>query len=203
MASDEFKVLKLLCKPNARSATVDGIVDLYYKDSIKLYLKNLPLADVDTLRADLYSKPDVAGILAQVLPTNFSQVTGKPHDFYATLSLFTDELKAYLTDAEAGEPLEAQLQVSATNGTWVDRTLEIYPNPAAMEEIPPPTVTDPYLKESDLTAALADYLLIDDSIDKASLNAALDAVNVMSTLTAAEREARFNALLSALITATT
>ena len=202
MGVDDFKQLKLIASTNARSATVDGIVDLYYGDSIKLYVKNLPKADVDTLRADLYSKPNAAGILAQCLPESFAAVAGKPHDFYATLTLFTDEIKDYLEDAEAGEPLLTQLVISDTNGVWVDITLDLYPNPQLDGEIPPPIVSDPYIRESDLESALSDYLLTEDSIDKADLNTDLLAVQALPTLTAAEREARFNALLTALITAT-
>jgi len=203
MSVDDFKQLKLIASTNARSATVDGIVDLYYGDSIKLYVKGLPKADLATLRADLYSKPNAASILAQVLPTNFANVTNKPYDFYATLTLFTDELKDYLTDQEAGEPNQTQLVISDTSGVWIDITLDLYPNPQLDGEVPPAIVTDPYIKESDLDTALEDYLEITDAIDKDTLNTSLDAVDALPTLTPSNREARFQALLDALITATT
>lgn len=202
MTTDHFKLLKLIVTTNTRSAVVDGVVDLYHGDSVKLYVKGLPRVDLGSLRADLYPRAPATGVLARVLPGSFALVPGRPHDFYATLDLFTDEIKAYLSEAEAGVPKLVQLHVSDAYGVCVDLTLDVYPNPQLAEEPANPVPTDPYVKESELVTALGQYLLTADSIDKAALNTAAHLVSAMPKLSPAQSEARVDALIAALITAT-
>ena len=212
MSVAEFKEVKMSCEPKTRFATVAGIKDLYFGDSIKLYLKNLPLADVDTLRADLWSQTSPAGLLASAAPTTgpldgvvaaFSAVPNKPYDWYCTLDLLTGEIETALTSQTPGEPYPVHLIVGDTNGVWVDAGMNLYHNPALSAETIPPLAGDPFVSGSALATALEPYALIDDTVDRSDLYADLLVVQAMPTLNPAQSEARFNALLALLVSVST
>lgn len=191
----EFKVLKLLCDGDSRSATVDGITELYFGDSIKMYLKGLPNADINTLRVDLFSRTSPAGLLAQTLPGNFSLVPDKPYDFYCTLSLLTASIDTLFEAQIPGEAYQTRLIVSDTNGTWADVEFPLFHNPALSAASLPPLVDNPFITAAAVNSLLNKYLLATKSLDKAALSAGVTEVQNLPTLTPAQREARFNALL--------
>ena len=198
----DFKIIKLLCTGDSRSATVDGVSELYFADSIKLYLKDLPDLDIASARVDLYTVTAPAGHIAETLPSGFSGVVDKPYDFYCTLDLNTPETEDLMDPLAPGDPVPTRLIVSDTNGVWADVEFNLYANPAASSSGQPPIVGDPFVTESALATALTPYLLTTDSIDKSSLNIDLTAVQSLPTLSPADREVRFNALLTVLLSAT-
>ncbi len=197
-----FKLLKLLCDQATRTTTVSGLSDLYYGDSIKLYLHGLPDLDITTVAATLFSTSSPPGLLAQTLAAGFSAVTDKPEDWYCTLDLLTDEIKDLFVAQTPGDPQSTHLTITDDNGTFIDVELPLYHSPHFAEENLAPIVGDPYVTESELAAELLAYLKIVDSIDKDDLQTAMLLVQAMPTLTPAQSEARVTALISALVTAT-
>jgi len=207
----DFKELILLCLAGTRSCTIKGIRDLYYGDAIKLFIKGVPDADVASLQVDLFTETSPAGLLAQKKPTTgpavaaFTAVTDRPGEFYCSLDLLTSEIDDYLTDQgqKPGDPVPAHLIVSDDNGVWADVGMPLYHSPAYSAVTSPPLVNDPFVTESELATALEDYLLLTDAIGKSALNTDLLAVQAMATGNAAQRELKFDALITALVSATT
>lgn len=204
----EFKVLKFLCSPVSREAAAKGLQDLYYTDAVKFYVSGLPDADVASLRVDIHTETSPAGLLAYAAPDGgtpaFMEVTNTPGSFYCTLDLDTSEISDYMTDQaqQPGVPVPVHVIVSDANGVWADVAMNLYHTPGAAASSTPPLSDDPFVRDSELTAALGDYLLSADSVDKAVLNASMTDAQALPTANAAQFEAKLDAVIAAIISAT-
>ena len=182
MALDDFRMITLRATGN-KAAALEGFTDLSQGDSVKIVVRNLPGADVSTLKFYLFSK--AAPAVALITPaTGFAAVSGFADAFYATADISSAALASALDDLELGDPLIVRAYVADTNFVWIDSDLEILPSPHVGAG-PWPEPVSPFAME-------------DEVILKADLLAGITPILAMSTLTPAEREARMNALLNLL-----
>jgi len=183
MAQIDFRTLILRVDASIKSAVADGFQTLSAGDSVKVVLTNLPGATVGSLELFLFSKASPA--VALVTPaTSFAAVPGRHDSFYATLDLASAALTSAMSALEPGEPLVARLYVADANVVWADTDISIYPSP--------------HLDQSSWPDPEAPFAREDDVILKADLLAGVTPIVAMPTLTAAQREARFEALLQLL-----
>jgi hypothetical protein len=108
----------------------------------------------------------------------FTRSAEDPGMLYATVSLATDAAHAAVEGCDPGDGAPVRCYVYDGVATWADAAFTLMPQPLAAGGGTPGT-----------GAA---------HVTKAELKAVADAVSAMDTLTAAQREARMNALLAAL-----
>lgn len=182
MASDDFRIVTLRAAGN-KAAALEGFTNLSQGDSVKVVVRNLPGADRTSLRFYLFSKADPS--VALISPaTGFQLVPGTSDSFYATASIASDNLATALDTVEPGSALTVRAYVADSYMVWVDCDLDVLPSPHTAETSWP-AVTPPFAAEADVVL-------------KADLLAGVTPILTMPTLTAADREARMNALLTLL-----
>ena len=188
MSLEDFRTVIFRVDASIKGAVADGFQTLSAGDSVKVVLTNLPGATVGSLELFLFSKASPA--VALVTPaTSFAAVPGRHDSFYATLDLASTALTSAMSGLEPGEPLVVRLYVADANVVWADTDVSIYPSP--------------HLDQSSWPDPEAPFVREDDVILKADLLEGLAPILVMPTLTAAQREARFEALLQLLNDLTT
>lgn len=187
MSAEDFRTLTLRVDPSTKGAVAEGFVPLSQGDSVKLILTSLPGADLSTLAFYIFSKATTP--VALITPaTAFAVVPGRHDSFYTSADISSSALTSALVALEPGEPLTVRLYVADTNVVWADCDIDIYRAPHLSQESWPDPES-PFAREEDV-------------ILKTDLAAGLAPIIVMPTLTAAQREARFNALLELLDTLT-
>jgi hypothetical protein len=196
-ASDGYRTLVLRVCTATKSATLEGFQTLSQGDSLKLVLSEIPGADLDSLKAYLFSKgtrpvppattPAATSPAALVTPATGFQVdpdTGTR--LYATWDISSATLTTALQDLLAGEALTARLYVADDNAVWVDCDIGVLPAP--------------HLAQVSWPDPEAPFARTDDIVLRADLLAGVTPIIAMPTLTASQREARLVALLTLLST---
>lgn len=179
----DFRTLTLRISPTTKSATAEGFSVLSQGDSIKLVLTNLPGADVSSLSFYLFTKATPPEALISPA-TSFAEVPDSSNSFYASADISSATLTTALASVLPGNALVARLYVADSNAVWADCDIAIQPSPhLSAESWPVPEApfaeTPQVILRSDLLTGLAP-------------------ISIMPTLSAAQREARFEALLSML-----
>lgn len=182
MASDDFRIVTLRAAGN-KAAALEGFTNLSQGDSVKVVVRNLPGADLATLRFYLFTKADPA--VALIAPvTGFELVPGTSDAFYSSADIRSGALATALGAVEPGSALTVRAYVADTYMVWVDCDIDILPTP--------------HLSETSWPGIEAPFATEDEVILKADLLAGITPILSMPTLTAANREARMNALLALL-----
>ena len=176
--TDGFKTLTFRVDPPTRTAVTDVPCVLHVgDDSLIFVFANVYGIDPATCVAGLFDPAD-SGQNLGVFST-FAFVPGDTSAVYCRVGLNTDELAtaAAVAAADMGEAAALRLYLMDGTKTWLDTDVPVY--------------REPLSSASGATASSA-------WVTKASLAAIAAAVNMMPTLTAAQREARFQYLVTAL-----
>ena len=170
--TDGFRTLTLRADKASRTAFCEGLQNLHYGDAITLVVSGVQGCTPASLVFGIYD-PDSTCI--SIATTAFAFVPGCVDKVYAQISLLTVEAAAATAALAPGVPVEVRVYLYETGGkTWLDTSASLYPNPA--------------VSGGDGTACIA-YVTAGD------LAALATSVAAMPSLNAAQREARFNALL--------
>ena len=181
----DFRTLTLRIDSSTKGAVAEGFASLSQGDSVKLVLTNLPGADAASLAVYLFS--DAVSPVALITPiTSFAAVPDRHDSFYASADISSSALTLALAAVKPGDPLTVRLYVADDNVTWADCDIDIY--------------RTPHLAQSSWPAPTAPFARTDTVILRSDLLAGVTPIIAMPTLTAAQREARFTALLSLLST---
>lgn len=177
---DEFKTVTFRLDRSSRAASCDFAERLHYGDDLKLVFTGV--SGIDQPSAEVALFPQTIATTTSLgsggTAGSFSFVEGRTDAIYCTLSLLTVPLKALVDAVTPGTPVTVRLYLADSEKTWLDTDIDIYPSPIKAT-YSPATAGDRYVTLGDLDAVVA-------------------AVQAMPTLTAADREARFNALLTRL-----
>jgi hypothetical protein len=182
--SDGFSTLTLRVGRNAFTATAEGRSDLHYGDAITVVLCVPPgLTDPSTVLFGIYSESGAALAAPAAADSVFEWVPNTADRVYQNVSLNTAACRDLTAALEANEPAEVRAIASFDGGcVFLDCTLKVFSNP--------------HYDNGGASMLPRDY------INKATLYALLTPIASMPTNDAVAREARFNALLAALTTAT-
>ena len=109
---------------------------------------------------------------------NLTLMPGNCDAAYVTLNLRTDGMKDLTEASVAGTPVQVRLYVVDSVKTWLDQEVDVYPNP--------------------LLAGSATATPGDRFVTVGELHDIAETLAAMPTLNAADREARFNRLITML-----
>jgi len=188
MSLEDFRTLTLRVDPSVKGAVAEGFASLSAGDSLKVVLTNLPGADVSSLGLYVFSKA-VPAVALMTQASSFAAVPGRHDSFYASADISSAALTSAMAALEPGDPLTVRLYVADSDFVWADCDIDVYPSPH-LSQSSWPDPESPFVRESEVVL-------------KSDLAAGLAPIVEMPTLTAAQREARFNALLQLLITLST
>lgn len=176
--SDGFKEATFRIDAGSRSATLDSADTFHYGDSLVLTFAGVPDIDLATATLGIFAK--TAGnytAAVTVAAGDMHYVSGTTDSVYCLASLLTSAVKTAVDAMIPGTPATFRLYLRDSGATFLDQDIEIYPSP--LTNASPATPGDVY-------------------VTAAQIKAVTDAVALMPTLTAAQREARFAALLTLL-----
>ena len=172
---DDFKTLTLRLDVSTRTASAEGPSVLHYGDSLKVVVSGIYGASKDALTLGFLSP---TGAFYSTGGTSFSWVPGCLDAAYVTVSLDSAPLATAMASVEPGTPVPCRIFLVESGAvTWLDMAAEILPSP--LLTVNPVDPQDPFVPRSALIGLAA-------------------SVSSMPTLTAAQREARMQALLSGL-----
>jgi len=184
----DFRTVRIAVNTD-KSAAMDPPVPWHAGESLKLVVSGLPAsADPDTLLLSLHDTTTPFGALLTP-PAAWYAVPEVPGSYYASLDLATDEISDYLADTTPGDAKYARLYLADAEGVWLDVAVPLAPAP--------------YLDQSAWPEPVSPYAQTAAVILKADLLAGITPILAMPTLTAAQREARLQALLNLLETLAT
>lgn len=172
---DSFRTVTLRCSAGGRPASPDCGDVLYAGDSLKLVLTQAKGVDESAATLGFFGADGELVSSCAAFP--FTRSAEDPGMLYATVSLATDAAHAAVAECGPGDGAPVRCYVYDGVATWADAAFTLMPQPLAAGGTPG-------------TGAA--------HVTKAELKAVADAVSAMDTLTAAQREARMNALLAAL-----
>ena len=173
---DDFKTVTFRVDRGSRAASADHSELLHYGDVLKLVFSGVKGIDIATVTVGLFAQ--TAGTSANLGSFgSFAFVTGSLDTVYVTATLSSVALKALVDAAVPGNPVTLRLYLRDSIKTWLDQDVDVYPCPLASAT--PAVPTDCY-------------------VTAGQLNAIATTLATMSTLTAAEREARMNYLIAQL-----
>jgi len=179
--TDGFKTVVMRVDKSSRSAEPEGLSSFHYGDSITLVVTEMLGCDPAHLTFGAF---DVDSNQLATVSGSFAFVPGTSDKVYASVSFATAEALAAVSDCALGEPAPVRFYLFESGGkTWMDTSVDLYPEPLVAYTLPspPPAAGNAYVTQADLAAAIAPVL-------------------AMPTLTAAQREARVDALLQILTT---
>ena len=174
--SDSFRTVTFRCSAGGRPASPDCGDVLYAGDSLKLVLTQAKGVDESAATLGFFDADGTLVSSCAAFP--FTRSAEDPGMLYATVSLATDAAHAAVEGCDPGDGAPVRCYVYDGVATWADAAFTLMPQPLAAGGGTPGT-----------GAA---------HVTKAELIAIATAVAAMDTLTAAQREARMNALLAAL-----
>ena len=173
---DGFKTVTFRVDRGSRSAGADQSDVLHYGDALKLVFTGVRGISVASATVGLFSQ--VAGTSANLASFgSLAFVSGTLDSVYATATLSSVALKALVDAAVPGTPVTLRLYLRDAVKTYADLDVDVYPCPLVSAS--PAVPADTYVTAGQLNAIAA-------------------ALAAMSTLTAAEREARMNYLVTQL-----
>ena len=175
---DGFKEVNFRVDSGSRTATLDASDTVHYGDSLTLRFYGVGGIDLDTATLGVFAK--TAGnytAAVTVPPGDIHFSPGTVDTVYCLASLLTAGVKEAVDAVPHGSPATLRIYLRDSEATFLDQDLEIYPSPL--------TSASPASPE-------------DVFVTAAQLKAVTDAVAAMPTLTAAQREARFQALIDGL-----
>lgn len=174
--TDGFRTVTFRVDPPTRTAVTDFPCVLHAgDDSLIFVFANVYGIDPDTCAAGLFSPSDPTQNLGAF--SGFAFVPGDTSAAWCRADLTSRELGAALAPSALGECASLRLYLKDAVRTWLDTDVPVCREP---------------LSSADPASPASGY------ITAAQLAAAAAAVSEMPALTAAQREARFAALLAAL-----
>lgn len=176
--SDGFKNVTFRIDEGSRSATLDSGDTVHYGDSLVMKFCGVAGIDPDTATLGLFAK--TAGnysAAVSVAAGNILFSPGTTDTVYCLVSLLTSEVKKAVDAVLPGSPAVFRIYLRDAEATFLDQDIEVYPSPLVSAS--PSAPGDVY-------------------VTAAQIKAVTDSVAAMPTLTAAQREARFAALLTLL-----
>lgn len=181
--SDGFSTLTLRCGRDALAVSTDGPSSLHFGDSLTVVLAVPPgITTPGDILFGIYSSTGAALAAPVAQASVFAWVPGTSDRAYQNITLNTPACQALAAAIESGDYAEVRAIASVDAGrVFLDCTLRLFSNP--------------HYNNAGATVLPRDY------IPRASLYALLTPIASMPTHDAIAREARFNALLSALTTA--
>lgn len=182
----DFRTLRIRVNPD-KSAVLEPPFRVNAGESLKVIVSGAAGADVGTLLLSLHAKESPYTALVTP-PAAWYAVPAEPGAFYASLDMATDAVDTLLADTGPGDEVVVRLYVADSGNVWADCDLPLTPAPYRDAD------TWPAPQPAFLTAA--------SGVTKESLAAGVAAVKALPTLTAAQREARVQALLDLLDAAT-
>ena len=179
--SDGFKEVTFRIDAGARTATLDASDVVHYGDSLVLTFVGVPGINIASASLGIFVKTAgnyTAAVTVAAGDMHFSP--GSVDTVYCLASLLTTEVKAAVDAQLPGVPATLRLYLRDSEATFLDQDIDVYPSPLVSAS--PATPGDLYI------TAAAVKAIIDG----------VGGVAAMPTLTAAQREARFVALLTGL-----
>lgn len=173
--NDDFKTITFRVDLESRTASLEGPRVLHYGDSLKLVFTGLYGCRKDSLTAGFISPSEEAYSTGGL---SFSWVPGSKDAVYTDVSLDASGLASALDGVLPGSSVPARFYLSESGAvTWVDMPFSIMPSP--LLNIAPAEPEGTFVPRSALIGLAG-------------------AVAAMPTLTPAQREARFQYLLTGL-----
>jgi hypothetical protein len=182
--SDGFSTLTLRCGRDAMAASSDGPSSLHFGDALTVVLAVPPgITDPANILFGIYSESGAALCAPVAQDSVFAWVPGTADRAYQNITLNTPAAQALAATLESLDYADVRAMASLADGrVFLDVSLRFFSNP--------------HYSNAGATVLPRDF------IPKATLYALLTPISTMPTHDAVAREARFAALLAALLSAT-